>query len=133
MANYLELRQLLHELLLFFAIGEWRQNIQKDFEQVQALSRHAGQCEDRGDAVEGGREWADEQSSNRRQRLEPLHERQASLGVDRGSPLLFANQLRSLGPLSMSLAFETHLRAQRDGKRLAQHFASRFPGVSKAD
>lgn len=73
MANYLELRQLLHELLLFFAIGEWWQNIQKDFEQVQALSRHAGQCEDRGDAVAGGREWADEQSSNRRQRLEPLH------------------------------------------------------------
>ena len=73
MANYLELCQLLHELLLLFAIGEWRQNIQKDFEQVQAFSRHAGQCEDRGDAVEGGREWADEESSNRRQWLEPLH------------------------------------------------------------
>lgn len=53
-ANYLELCELLHEFLLLFAIGEWRQNIQKDFEQVQTLSRHAGQCEDRGDTVEGG-------------------------------------------------------------------------------
>ena len=64
MANYLELCQLLHELLLLFAIGEWRQNIQKDFEQVQAFSRHAGQCEDRGDAVEGGRKWADEEQES---------------------------------------------------------------------
>lgn len=31
-ANYLELCELLHEFLLLFAIGEWRQNIQKDFE-----------------------------------------------------------------------------------------------------
>ena len=59
-------------------------------------------------------------------------ERQASLRVDRGCPLLSGNHLRSLGPLSLSLARETHPRAQGDGKRLAQHFASRLPGVSKA-
>lgn len=56
MANYLELCQLLHELFLLFAIGEWRQMFRKDFEQVQALSRHADSVEDRGDAVEEGRE-----------------------------------------------------------------------------
>lgn len=70
-ANYLELCQLLHEFFLLFAIGEWRQNIQKDFEQIQTLSRHARQCEDRGDTVEGGTEWADGESSNRKQGLEP--------------------------------------------------------------
>lgn len=51
--RYLELRQLLHELFLLFAVGERWQDVQKDFEQVQALSRHTGQCEDRGDAIEG--------------------------------------------------------------------------------
>lgn len=59
-------------------------------------------------------------------------ERQASLRVDKGCPLLSGNHPRSLGPLSMSLARETHPRAQGDGKRLAQHFASRLPGVRKA-
>lgn len=70
--NYLELRQLLHEFFLLFAVGERWQDIQKDFEQVQTLSRHAGQCEDRGDTVKGrGTEWAHEASCNRKQRLEP--------------------------------------------------------------
>lgn len=50
---YLKLCQLLHEFLLLFAVGERWQDIQKDFEQVQTLSRHTGQGEDRGDAVEG--------------------------------------------------------------------------------
>lgn len=55
-------------------------------------------------------------------------ERQASLRVDKGCPLLSGNHPRTLGPLSMSLARETHPRAQGDGKRLAQHFASRLRG-----
>lgn len=54
--NYLKLCQLLHEFFLLFAVGERWQDIQEDFEQVQTLSRHAGQCEDRGDTVEGGME-----------------------------------------------------------------------------
>ena len=84
--NYLELCQLLHEFLLLFAVGEWRQNIQKDFEEVQTLSRHTGQCEDGGDTVEGGMEWTDEDSPNRRQRPEP-HTWKGELCSWLGAPL----------------------------------------------
>lgn len=83
-ANYLELRQLLHELLLLFAIGEWWQDIQKDFKQVQTLSRHTGQCEDRSDTVDGGMEWTDEEASNRKQRLEFPACNGELLGQERG-------------------------------------------------
>lgn len=68
--NYLELCQLLHELLLLFAVGEWWQDVQKHFKQVQTLSGHAGQCEDRSDAGQGDMEWTDEEASDRKQRLE---------------------------------------------------------------
>lgn len=121
MANYLELRQLLHELLLLFAIGEWWQDIQKDFKQVQTLSRHTGQCEDRSDTVDGGMEWTDEEASNRKQRLElpacngelPGQERGQRAGV----PLSYLLTLSvALSPLSVSqlrnVAHEAHPRAQ---------------------
>ena len=103
MASYLELRQLLHEFLLLFAVGEWRQNIQKDFEQVQTLSRHAGQCEDGGDTVEGGTECADQESSNRKQRLEPYTWKGELLLEWRGAPLCCLLRFSGAwGPLSVS-------------------------------
>lgn len=52
-ARHLELGQLLHELLLLLAVGEWREDVQEDFKQIQTLSRHTGQCEDGGDTAEG--------------------------------------------------------------------------------
>ena len=48
---YLELRELLHQLLLLLAVAQWRQDVQEDLQEVQTDSRHAGQGEDRRDAA----------------------------------------------------------------------------------
>lgn len=95
-ASYLELRQLLHEFLLLFAVGERWQDIQKNFQQVQTLSRHAGQCEDRSDAAEEGMERTDEGASNRKQRPElPACKGSSWGGGGQGTSVLSANPLRS--------------------------------------
>lgn len=48
---YLELSELLHQLLLLFAVAEWRKDVQEHFEEIQILPRNAGQCEDGSDAA----------------------------------------------------------------------------------
>lgn len=48
---YLELCELLHELLLLFAVAQWRKNIEEDLQEVQILPRYAGEGEDGCHAV----------------------------------------------------------------------------------
>lgn len=43
---YLELRELLHELLLLFAVAQRRKNVEKDLQKVQILPRYTGEGED---------------------------------------------------------------------------------------
>lgn len=43
---YLELRKLLHELLLLFAVAQRRKNVEKDLQKVQILTRYTGEGED---------------------------------------------------------------------------------------
>jgi len=50
--SHLELRQLLHELLLLLAVAERRQDVEEDLEEVQVLTRDAGQGEDGRDAAD---------------------------------------------------------------------------------
>ena len=117
MANYLKLCQLLHEFLLLLAVGKWWQDIQKDFEQVQTLSRHAGQCEDRSDTVKEGSKWTDKETSNRKQRLE-LHACKSELlgqGWGAGVPLSYLltfSGAESSVSQPRSVAHEVYLRDQ---------------------
>lgn len=49
---YLELRELLHQLLLLLAVAEWREDVQENLQKVQVFSRNAGQGEDGRDAAQ---------------------------------------------------------------------------------
>lgn len=49
--TYLKLGQLLHELLLLFAVAERREDVEEDLQEVKALSGHTRQGENRRDAV----------------------------------------------------------------------------------
>jgi len=49
---YLELRELLHELLLLFAVAQRRKYVEKDLQKVQILTRYTGEGEDGCHTVE---------------------------------------------------------------------------------
>ena len=51
-ACYLELSELLHELLLFLAVAEWGDDVEEDLEQIQTFPRHTGHGEDGSDAAQ---------------------------------------------------------------------------------
>ncbi len=42
---YLELRELLHELLLLLTVAQRRKNVEKDLQKVQILPTHTGEGE----------------------------------------------------------------------------------------
>lgn len=48
---YLKLCELLHQFLLLFTVGQWRKDVEEDFQEIQILPRNTGQCEDWGDAA----------------------------------------------------------------------------------
>lgn len=49
--THLKLGKLLHELLLLLGVAQWRNDVQEDLQQIETLSRHAGQSEDGCDAA----------------------------------------------------------------------------------